>query len=163
MLICRSLLSKFKKMETSAKITKSFRKEDVERKWWVVDAEGQTVGRLATQVAVLLRGKHKAIFTPHVDTGDYVIVINAEKAILTGKRVEQKEYIHHTMYPGGLRVKKYKELVNTNPEFIITHAVNGMLPKTKLGSQIRAKLKVYAGNKHEHQAQKPEVYNLKQF
>jgi large subunit ribosomal protein L13 len=147
-------------METSAKITKSFRKEDVEHKWWIVDAEGQTVGRLATQVATLLRGKHKAIFTPHVDTGDYVIVINAEKAIFKGKRPEQKEYSHHTMYPGGRIVQKYKDLVQTKPEFIIEHAVNGMLPKNRLGAQIRAKLKVYAGNKHEHQAQKPEVFNL---
>lgn len=147
-------------METSARITKSFRKEDVEHKWWVVDAEGQTIGRLASQVAVLLRGKHKPIFTPHVDTGDYVIVLNAEKAIFTGKRPAQKEYKHHTMYPGGQITRKYKDLVNTNPEFIIEHAINGMLPKNRLGAKIRAKLKVYAGNVHEHQAQKPEVFNL---
>jgi len=147
-------------LETSAKITKSFRKEDVIRKWWVVDAEGQTIGRLATQVAVLLRGKHKPIFTPHVDTGDHVIVLNAEKAVFKGKRATQKEYKHHTMYPGGQITRKYRELVHTKPEFVIEHAVNGMLPKNRLGAQIRKKLKVYAGNIHEHQAQKPEIFNL---
>jgi large subunit ribosomal protein L13 len=148
-------------LEPSARITKSFRKEDVSPKWWIVDAEGQTVGRLASQVASLLRGKHKAIFTPHVDTGDYVIVLNAEKAVFTGKRATQKEYKHHTMYPGGQITQKYRELVLTNPEFIISHAVNGMLPKNRLGSQIKTKLRVYAGNTHDHQAQKPEVYKLK--
>jgi large subunit ribosomal protein L13 len=147
-------------LETSARITKSFRKEDVTRKWWVVDANGQTIGRLATQVAVLLRGKHKPIFTPHVDTGDYVIVLNAEKAILKGKRAEQKEYKHHTQYPGGQITRKYKDLVNTKPEFVLEHAINGMLPKNRLGAKIRAKLKVYAGSTHEHQAQKPEIFNL---
>ena len=147
-------------METSARITKSFRKEDVEHKWWVVDATGKTVGRLASQVAVLLRGKHKPIFTPHVDTGDFVIVINAEKAVFTGKRPEQKEYKHHTMYPGGQKTRKYKSLVLTNPEFILQHAICGMLPKNRLGSRIKAKLKVYAGDTHNHHAQKPELFEI---
>ena len=148
-------------METSARITKSFRKEDVKHKWWVVDAEGQTIGRLASQVAILLRGKHKPIFTPHVDTGDYVIVINAEKAVFQGKRATQKEYLHHTMYPGGQRKRLYKHLATTNPEFVLQHAINGMLPKNRLGAQIRAKLKVYQGDKHNHQAQQPEQFILK--
>jgi large subunit ribosomal protein L13 len=148
-------------LKTSARITKHVRKEDVNRKWWVVNAEGQTVGRIASQVATLLRGKHKANFTPHVDNGDYVIVINAAKAIFKGKRAEQKEYYHHTMYPGGLKTQKYKDLATSKPEFAIKHAINGMLPKTKLGSDIRLKLKVYADDKHEHQAQKPEVYMFK--
>ncbi len=148
-------------METSAKITKSFRKEDVEHKWWVVDAAGQTVGRLASQVAILLRGKHKPIFTPHVDTGDYVIIINADKAVFQGKRAEQKEYAHHSMYPGGQKIRKYRELKLTKPEFIVEHAVYGMLPKNKLGQQIRKKLKVYAADEHQHQAQKPAEFKLK--
>ena len=147
-------------MKTSAKITKSFRKEDAQPSWWVVDASGQTLGRLATQVAVLLRGKHKPIFTPHVDTGDYVIVINAEKAVLTGKRAEQKDYKHHSMYPGGQKVRKYRELVLTKPEFIVEHAINGMLPKNTLGHSIKKKLKVYAGDTHNHQAQKPVEFKL---
>ena len=148
-------------METSARITKHLRKEDVDRKWWIVDADGQTIGRIASQVATLLRGKHKANFTAHVDNGDYVIVINAAKAIFKGKRAEQKEYFHHTMYPGGLKRKKYTDLVIEKPEFALKHAINGMIPKTKLGSRIRLKLKVYSDDKHEHQAQKPEVYMLK--
>jgi large subunit ribosomal protein L13 len=147
-------------LETSAKITKSLRKEDAEHKWWVMDATGLTVGRLASQAAVLLRGKHKPNFTPHVDNGDYVIIVNADKVVFQGKRAEQKEYKHHTMYPGGQITRKYKDLINTKPEFIIQHAINGMLPKTKLGSKIKLKLKVYVGDKHEHQAQKPEIFNL---
>ena len=137
------------------------KKETVSRKWYILDAAGKPMGRTAVQAANLLRGKHKPIFTPHVDTGDYVIVINAEKAIFKGKRPEQKEYLHHTMYPGGLVRRQYKHLAVTNPEFVIQHAVNGMLPKNRLGVKIRAKLKVYQGDKHNHQAQKPEVFNLK--
>ncbi len=148
-------------MKSSAKITKSFRKEDVVPDWWVVDASGQTVGRLASQVASLLRGKHKPIFTPHVDTGDYVIVINAEKAVFQGKRAEKKEYSRHSMYPGGRKVRKYVELKNEKPEFILQHAINGMLPKTTLGNSIRKKLKVYAGSEHKHEAQKPQLFQIK--
>ena len=147
-------------MKPSAKITKSFRKEDIQHNWWVVDAAGQTVGRLATQVAILLRGKHKPNFTPHVDVGDYVIVINADKAVFQGKRAEQKEYAHHTMYPGGRKVRKYTELKKTKPEFILEHAINGMIPKTKLGASIRKKLRVYSGSEHKHTAQQPVEFKL---
>ncbi len=147
-------------MKPSAKITKSFRKEDVQHNWWVVDAAGQTIGRLATQVAILLRGKHKPIFTPHVDVGDYVIVINADKAVFQGKRAKHKEYARHSMYPGGRKVRKYTELKNTKPEFILEHAINGMVPKTKLGASIRKKLKVYRGSEHNHMAQKPVEFKL---
>ncbi len=148
-------------MEPSAKITKSFRKEDIKREWWVVDASGKTVGRLATEIAVLLRGKHKAIFTPHVDTGDFVVVINASKVELQGKRPEMKEYFHNTLYPGGGRFESFKELKVKNPEKIIMHAVKGMLPKNRLGRQILTKLKVYGAGEHPHAAQKPVPYEMK--
>lgn len=144
-------------METSAKITKSMRNEDVVRNWWVVDATNLTLGRLATQVARILRGKHKAWFTPHIDCGDFVIVTNAEKIQLQGKRPDQKEYFHYTGYPGGARFKKFTEMINTKPEYVVEHAVKGMLPKNKLGRQIVKKLKVYAGSEHPHVAQKPKV------
>lgn len=147
-------------MEPSAKFTKSFRKEDVVRDWWVVDATDMTVGRLSTQVARLLRGKHKAIFTPHVDTGDFVIVINADKIKLEGKRLEKKEYFSHSGYPGGVKIEKFRDLIKTNPEKIIENSVSGMLPKNRLGRQIIKKLKVYAGNEHPHIAQKPKNYEL---
>lgn len=147
-------------MEPSAKITKSFRKEDVRPSWFVVDAAGLTVGRLATQVATILRGKNKPNFTPHVDTGDFVIVINAEKVQIEGKRVEQKEYFHNTGYPGGGRFRKFRDLIVTKPEFIIEHAVKGMLPKNRLGRQIIKKLKVYRGAEHPHQAQQPTFFEL---
>ena len=144
-------------METSAKITKSMRNEDVVRNWWVVDASNQTLGRLATQVARILRGKHKAWFTPHIDCGDFVIITNAEKIQVQGKRPGQKEYFHHTGYPGGARYKKFSEMIKTKPEFVVEHAVKGMLPKNKLGRQIAKKLKVYSGSEHPHVAQKPQT------
>lgn len=147
-------------METDAKITQSFRKEDVVRNWYIIDASNYTLGRLATQVATLLRGKHKPWFTPHVDTGDFVIVINAEKIEVKGKRVEQKYYFHHTGYPEGERIKLFKEVHKNNPEFVITHAVKGMLPKNRLGRQIIKKLKIYKGTEHPHSAQKPVFYEL---
>lgn len=147
-------------MEPSAKFTKSFRKEDVVRDWWVVDATDMTVGRLSTQVARLLRGKHKAIFTPHVDTGDFVIVINADKVKLEGIRLEKKEYFSHSGYPGGVKIEKFRDLIKTNPEKIIENSVSGMLPKNRLGRQIIKKLKVYAGNEHPHIAQQPKNYEL---
>lgn len=147
-------------MEPSAKFTKSFRKEDVVRDWWVVDATDMTVGRLSTQVARLLRGKHKAIFTPHVDTGDFVIVINVDKVKLEGKRLEKKEYFSHSGYPGGVKIEKFRDLIKTNPEKIIENSVSGMLPKNRLGRQIIKKLKVYAGNEHPHIAQQPKNYEL---
>lgn len=130
---------------------------EVERKWYVVDAEGQTLGHLATEVASILRGKNKPIYTPHVDTGDYVIVINAAKIKLTGNKENQKVYKHHTGYPGGLREIPYKEMLEKHPERIIEKAVKGMLPKNKLGREMIKKLRVYPGTEHNHEAQKPEL------
>jgi large subunit ribosomal protein L13 len=147
-------------VEPSAKITKSFRKEDVIRDWWIVDAANMTVGRLSTQVATLLRGKHKPWFTPHVDTGDFVIVVNADKVVMEGKRTEQKQYFRHTGYPGGQKVDTFQDLKISNPEKIIQHSVKGMLPKNRLGREIVKKLKVYASDEHPHTAQKPKVFEL---
>ncbi len=147
-------------MEATAKITKSLRKEDVTRSWFVVDAAEQTVGRLSTQIAILLRGKHKPNFTPHVDNGDFVIIINAEKIKLQGKRTEMKEYFSHSMYPGATKFESFKSMIQRKPAFVIEHAVKGMLPKTKLGRQMIKKLNVYAGPEHNHQAQMPQVYEL---
>ena len=135
------------------------REVDVDKKWYVIDAEGQVLGRLAVDVARILRGKHKPIFTPHVDTGDFVIVINAGKVRVTGKRFEQKSYFHYTGYPGGDRVRMFKDLIRTNPRFVIEHAVKGMLPHNRLGRRIIKKLKVYADGNHPHEAQMPEVFN----
>lgn len=135
--------------------------EAVERKWYVIDAQGMVLGRLASQVAAILRGKNKPIYTPHCDTGDHVIVINAEKIVLTGKKLDDKKYYHHSGYPGGLKEITYRRLIETKPEFAIKHAVVGMLPKGPLGRQMATKLRVYAGPEHEHAAQKPEVLVLK--
>lgn len=134
---------------------------EVERKWLVVDAAGQTLGRLASEVASLIRGKHKPQFTPHVDTGDFVVVINAEKIVLTGKKLQQKKYYRHSGYPGGLRTTTAQEMLNSKPERIIELAVKGMLPKNKLGNALQTKLKVYAGAEHPHAAQQPEVWELR--
>lgn len=134
---------------------------EVERKWLIVDAAGQTLGRLASEVASLIRGKHKPQFTPHIDTGDFVVVINAEKIVLTGKKLQQKKYYRHSGYPGGLRTTTAQEMLNTKPERIIELAVKGMLPKNKLGHQMQTKLKVYAGAEHPHAAQLPEVWELR--
>ena len=133
---------------------------EVERKWYVVDAEGKTLGRLATEVAMVLRGKNKPIYTPHVDCGDYVIVINAEKVVVTGKKRTNKIYKKHTGYPGGLREITFDKLQQKKPEEIIRHAVKGMLPDGKLGRQMFKKLKVYAGCEHPHTAQKPETLEI---
>lgn len=130
---------------------------DIERKWYVVDAEGKTLGRLATEVATVLRGKHKPTFTPHMDCGDYVIVVNAEKVDVTGKKRKEKVYKRHTGYPGGLREITFEKLLEKKPEEIVRHAVKGMMPKGRLGRQMYKKLKVYTGPEHNHQAQKPEV------
>jgi len=134
---------------------------EVERKWHVVDAAGQTLGRLASEVAALIRGKHKPEFTPHVDTGDFVIVINAEKITLTGKKMQQKKYYRHSGYMGGLRNTPAYEMLQNTPERMIEIAVHGMLPKTKLGNALKTKLKVYAGATHPHEAQNPQVYELR--
>jgi len=130
--------------------------DDVEQKWFVVDANGQTLGRLASRIAHVLRGKHKPQFTPNADLGDFVVVINAEKIQLTGKRPELKQLYHNTGYPGGARFDAFKELIKTNPERVMEHAVRGMIPHTKLGRRIFKKLKVYRGTEHPHAAQKPE-------
>ena len=134
---------------------------EVERKWYVVDADGKTLGRLASEVASVLRGKNKPTFTPHVDCGDYVIVINAEKVAVTGKKRAEKIYKKHTGYPGGLREITFDKLQQKKPEEIIRHAVKGMLPDGKLGRQMFKKLKVYAGPEHNHAAQKPEKLEIK--
>ena len=134
--------------------------QTVERKWYVVDADGMPLGRLASQVAAILRGKNKPIYTPHCDTGDHVIVINAAKVVLTGKKLDQKNYYHHSGYPGGLKTTSYRKLLAEKPEFAVKHAVVGMLPKGPLGRQMARKLRVYAGAEHEHEAQKPEVLEL---
>jgi large subunit ribosomal protein L13 len=130
---------------------------EVERKWFVVDADGQTLGRLCTEIAKVLRGKNKPIFTPHVDTGDYVIVINAEKIKVTGKKLDQKMYRHHSGYPGGLKETPLRVVMHKAPENVIYHAVKGMLPKNNLGRKIFTKLHVYSGPEHKHQAQQPEA------
>lgn len=132
----------------------------IERKWLVIDAEGKTLGRLATEVARLLRGKHKPTYTPFIDTGDYVVVINASKMVLTGKKLDQKYYRYHTGYPGGLKETTYRNLMAKNPEKALELAVKGMLPKNSLGRQMFKKLHVYAGPEHEQTAQKPEVYTF---
>ena len=129
----------------------------IDRKWYVVDAEGKTLGRLASEVAKVLRGKNKAIFTPHIDTGDYVIVVNAEKIKVTGKKMDQKIYYHHSDYVGGMKETTLREMLNKKPERVIELAVKGMLPKGPLGRQMMTKLHVYAGAEHGHEAQKPEV------
>ena len=133
---------------------------DITRQWYVVDAEGQVFGRVASQVANILRGKNKPIYTPNVDTGDYVIIINAEKIVMTGKKLDQKIYYHHTGYVGGLKETKYRKLLAEKPEFAIRRAVVGMLPKGPLGRQMAKKLKVYAGPNHDHAAQKPVKFDL---
>jgi large subunit ribosomal protein L13 len=128
----------------------------IERKWYVVDAEGMTLGRLAAQTAAILRGKNKPTFTPFLDTGDYVIVVNASKVKVTGKKLDQKTYFSHSKYVGGVRVTPLREMIATKPEKVIEHAVYGMLPKGPLGRQMSKKLFVYAGPEHKQQAQKPE-------
>lgn len=134
---------------------------DVQRKWYIVDAEGKTLGRLATEIATILRGKHKVTFTPHVDGGDFVVVVNAEKVVLTGKKLDQKMLRHHSLYPGGLKETPYREALAKKPEFVFEEAVRRMLPKGVLGRQMAKKLTVYRGPEHNNHAQKPEVLELK--
>jgi large subunit ribosomal protein L13 len=134
--------------------------EEVQRKWYVVDATGKPLGRLASEVASILRGKNKPTYTPHVDTGDHVIVINAEKIVLTGNKLNIKIYRHHSGWPGGLKEMKYSQLMAKSPEKVIELAVKGMLPHNSLGRKMFRKLKVYRGPEHEHQAQKPEVLEI---
>jgi large subunit ribosomal protein L13 len=134
---------------------------EIDRKWYVIDAAGQTLGRLSTEVASILRGKHKAIYTPYVDTGDFVIVINAEKVVLSGDKLNKKKYRYHTGYPGGLKEMDYRTLLQKKPEKAIETAVKGMLPHNRLGAQMYRKLKVYRGSEHPHQAQKPEIREIR--
>lgn len=136
---------------------------DVQRQWYVIDATDVVLGRLASQVARLLRGKHKPIFAPHVDTGDFVIVVNADKVVLTGNKLQQKRAYRHSGYPGGLRSIPYSELMEKRPERVIEKAVKGMLPKNSLGRKMAKKLKVYAGPDHPHQAQKPVPFEITQI
>lgn len=142
------------------KITRFIKTEDADRKWHVIDANDVVLGRLAAKAATIIRGKHKPIFTPNTDTGDFVIVINAEKVKLTGKRELMKTYFTHSMYPGGVKIKTFAELIEKRPEYVITHAVKGMLPKNRLGRKLIKKLKVYPGNEHPHSAQKPQVMSI---
>lgn len=132
------------------------KEEDVDRKWFVVDAEGETLGRLSSRIATVLRGKHKPIYNPAVDTGDFVIVVNAEKIHTTGRRLDQKKYYRHSGYPSGLKERTLREMLEKHPERVIQRAVRGMLPKNVLGRKMIRKLKVYAGPDHPHQAQQPE-------
>lgn len=134
---------------------------EVERKWLLIDAEGKTLGRLASEAAALIRGKHKPQFTPHLDTGDFVVIINADKIVLTGNKLADKKYYRHSLYSGGLKVTPAGEMLKNNPARMIELAVHGMLPKNRLGNKMKLKLKVYAGAEHPHQAQNPEVYELR--
>jgi large subunit ribosomal protein L13 len=140
--------------------TYSAKPHEVERDWFVVDAQDQTLGRLATRVATLLRGKHKPIYTPHVDCGDYVIVVNADKIHVTGQKLDQKIYYRHSGYPGGLKEVTLRRRLETHPERVVESAVRGMLPKTRLGRKMFKKLKVYAGPEHPHEAQQPTSLEL---
>ena len=148
-------------MDTLSYKTVSVNKENANKKWYVVDAEGQILGRMAQEIAQVLRGKRKACYTPHSDCGDNVIVINAEKVILTGSKMDKKVYVHYTGFPGGQRVRTVKDFLKKKPIFVIEHAVKGMLPKTRLGSAIFRNLYVYEGPNHPHEAQQPQVLTIK--
>ncbi len=136
------------------------KKETVERKWYVIDAEGKPLGRVASKAAHILRGKHKATYTPHIDCGDYVIIVNASKVLLTGNKLEDKKYYSHSQYPGGLRTRTAKEMIEKYPEEMVEKAVKGMLPKNRLGRAMYKKLFVYAGSDHKHMAQKPSEMDV---
>jgi large subunit ribosomal protein L13 len=136
------------------------KKDEIDRQWLVVDASNQVLGRLASEIARLLRGKHKATFTPSLDTGDFVVVVNAERVALTGQKLEEKKYYRHSGYPGGLRVRTAREMLNKHPERLIRAAVWGMLPKNRLGRRLLRKLKIYSGPEHPHAAQQPKSYTL---
>ena len=140
--------------------TQSFKKEDTQHNWVIVDATDKVLGRLASKIADKLRGKDKPIFTPHVDCGDFVVVVNAEKIKVTGNKFEDKKYYSHSSYPGGLKTKTFKDMNSTKPERVIELAVKGMLPKNKLSNQIIKKLKIYAGTEHPHEAQQPENWDI---
>ncbi|MCG2676209.1 50S ribosomal protein L13 [bacterium] len=135
--------------------TYSAKKDEIKRKWYIIDAKGKVLGKVAVKAATILRGKHKPIYTPHVDTGDHVVVINASQVVLTGKKLEQKYYRRHSGYPGGLKSIRYDKLLKAKPEKVIELAIRGMLPKTKLGRAMLKKLRVYKGSEHSHEAQNP--------
>jgi len=140
--------------------TYSMKASEIDKKWFLVDAEGKVLGRLATEIAMILRGKNRPDFTPHMDMGGNVVVINAEKVMLTGAKSDDKEYFRHSQYPGGKKFINIKKVMKQKPEFVIEHAVKGMLPKNRLGRKIFKNLKVYAGNEHPHDAQKPEKLEI---
>lgn len=142
------------------KRTFSAKKSEVEEKWWLVDAEGKVLGRMASEIARILRGKNKPIFTPHVDTGDFVIVINADKVRFTGNKLKGKVYYHHSGYIGGLKSITAEKLLEKKPTEVVRKAVKGMLPKNRIGRELLKKLKVYTGGEHPHQAQQPEILNI---
>lgn len=144
-------------MKTKTFVTKP---SDIQRQWWVVDAEGQTLGRLASKIAPILRGKHKPTYTPHLDNGDFVIIINCDKIVVTGNRLDDKNYYRHSGYMGGLKTMTLREMMNKHPNRVIEQAVRGMLPKGPLGRAMLKKLKVYAGSEHPHSAQSPQVLEL---
>jgi large subunit ribosomal protein L13 len=143
------------------KTTVMAKSETVDRKWYVIDAANIPLGRVASQVAAILRGKNKTIYTPHVDTGDYVIVINSDKMVLTGNKINDKKYFHHSGYPGGIKEESYKDLMEKKSDFTLEKAVKGMLPKNSLGKKMFTKLKVYKGSEHPHQAQQPIELKIK--
>jgi large subunit ribosomal protein L13 len=136
------------------------KKNEIERKWWLIDADGKVLGRLATEISILLQGKRNPEFVKFMDSGDFVVVVNAEKVVITGKKLEQKKYYSHSGYPGGIREKTLKELLEKNPEDVLRKAVRGMIPKNKLGHAMYKKLKVYTGPNHPHEAQKPQEYQF---
>lgn len=136
---------------------------DIKRKWWIVDADGQRLGRLATRIATILRGKHRPIYTPHLDTGDFVVVVNADKIALTGNKLEQKSYFKPSPYPGGSKIIPMKRVMENKPEWVVRKAIWGMLPHNRLGRKLIKKLKVYTGSEHPHSAQQPDVLNLTDF
>ena len=140
--------------------TYTVRVEDIEREWFLVNAEGKTLGRLASEIAQVLRGKHKPVYTPHLDCGDYVVVVNAEKVQVTGRKLDQKMYYHHTGYPGGIKSISLRNQLQKHPERVLQAAVRGMLPRNRLGRKMLKKLKVYAGDSHPHRAQQPKVLEL---
>jgi large subunit ribosomal protein L13 len=142
------------------RLTYSFKQSEIEPKWYLVDASGKTLGRIASRVAHVLRGKHKPSFTPNIDCGDFVVVVNADKVKVAGRRNDLKTYFHYTGYPGGAVVESFKELMKTDPERVFMHAVKGMIPHNRLGARVIRKLKVYKGMSHPHAAQKPEPLNV---
>lgn len=142
-------------------ITYSAKNSDIQRKWYIIDASGKPLGRVAAEAAKLLRGKHKPTFTPNVDTGDHVIILNCKDVMLTGRKLDQKIYRHHTGYIGNMKEISAKDMLQNNPEKAMMLAIKGMLPKNRLGRQMIGKLRVYAGNEHENQAQKPEIWEVK--